>query len=46
MELVEKLGNIKAYAEKNAENNYTVYLVNGAKMIIFAGLMEQDSSAF
>lgn len=33
MVLVEKVGNIKAYAEKNAENDYTIYLINGVDII-------------
>lgn len=33
MTLVEKVDNIKAYAEKNAENDYTIYLINGVDII-------------
>lgn len=33
MVLIEKVGNIKAYAEKNVENDYTVYLINGVDII-------------
>lgn len=33
MTLVEKVGNIKAYAEKNAERDYTITLINGTDII-------------
>ena len=33
MVLVEKVGNIKAYAEKNAERDYTITLINGTDII-------------
>lgn len=33
MVLVEKIGNIKAYAEKNAERDYTITLINGTDII-------------
>ena len=33
MVLVEKLGNIKAYAEKNTERDYTITLINGVDII-------------
>ena len=33
MTLVEKVGNIKAYAEKNAEPDYTITLINGTDII-------------
>ena len=33
MVLVEKVGNIKAYAAKNAEQDYTITLINGTDII-------------
>ena len=33
MVLVEKIGNIEAYAEKNAERDYTITLINGTDII-------------
>ena len=33
MVLVEKVGNIKAYAEKNAERDYTITLISGTDII-------------
>ena len=33
MVLVEKVGNIKAYAAKNAEQGYTITLINGTDII-------------
>lgn len=33
MVLIEKVGNIKAYAEKNAERDYTITLINGTDII-------------
>lgn len=33
MVLVEKVGNIKAYAEKNAERDYTITLINDTDII-------------
>lgn len=33
MVLVEKIGNIKAYAEKNTERDYTITLINGTDII-------------
>lgn len=33
MVLIESVGNIKAYAEQNAEQDYTIILINGADII-------------